>query len=86
MKEGLDQTEQVEMFTCTMCGYRFDPSQRTACSGCPVQRGCQLICCPSCGFETVDPSRSTLARLAGLLFSKGKKTISEQESEQEIEG
>jgi hypothetical protein len=85
MKEGLDHTGQVEMVTCMMCGYRFDPSQQTACKGCPVQSGCQLICCPACGFGTVDPSRSNLARLAGFLFSRGKKTTSECEPKQEIE-
>ncbi len=62
------------LLTCAMCGQRFDPAQAVACQGCPLQKGCQLVRCPACGFEMVDPRRSTLARLAQRLFVKETKT------------
>jgi hypothetical protein len=61
------------MMTCTMCGHRFDPTKHTACRSCPLQRGCQLTCCPVCGFEMVNPERSILARLVKRVISPGKE-------------
>ena len=62
---------------CSMCGTHFDPAKNTACSTCPLQPGCQVVCCPACGFETVDPSRSRLARLASRLFQRRGTTNDE---------
>jgi hypothetical protein len=52
------------MLTCPMCGTQFDPEQHRSCQACPLQRGCQLACCPNCGFEMVNVQKSALARLA----------------------
>jgi hypothetical protein len=49
---------------CPICGHRFDPELHMACRTCPLQRGCKLVCCPVCGYETVNAEDSTLARLA----------------------
>lgn len=49
--------------TCGLCGHRFNPAEHIACGSCPLQRNCNLTCCPSCGCETVDPGRSKLASL-----------------------
>jgi hypothetical protein len=54
-----------------MCGHFFEPSEHTACAACPLQKGCQLVCCPVCGFETVDPNHSAAARL--LMKFLGRK-------------
>lgn len=54
--------------TCSMCGHTFDPVMHRGCAACPLQSGCQLACCPKCGFETVDPNQSILARAAARLF------------------
>ncbi len=62
LKEQPTRTESL--VTCPMCGYRYDPKEHTGCASCPLNRGCQLVCCPNCGFETVDPERSVLARFA----------------------
>lgn len=79
----------TQLLTCTMCGHRFDPVEHSACQSCPLQKGCMLVCCPKCGYETVDVEQSALARLAarwlspksGLLFKdltkKGSLNISE---------
>jgi hypothetical protein len=52
------------MLTCPLCGTQFDPNQHLSCQACPLQRGCQLSCCPNCGFEMVNVQKSVLARLA----------------------
>jgi len=54
---------------CPMCGSQFDPDAQVSCKACPLQRNCQLVCCPMCGYETVNPARSLLARLAARWFS-----------------
>lgn len=58
----MDRTKR--WVVCSMCGFRFDPDQQEVCQSCPLQRGCQLIRCPQCGFEMTDPERSKLARWA----------------------
>lgn len=42
---------------CTMCGYRFEQKAgQAACKNCPMAGGCDLVCCPNCGFEApVEP-------------------------------
>ena len=58
----------MDEITCGMCGHHFDPAQHKSCAVCPLQSGCQLACCPNCGFEVVDPNQSFLARAAARLF------------------
>jgi rubredoxin len=55
-------------FTCPMCGHSFDPTQNQICPTCPLNKGCSLICCPECGFENIDVSRSRLAMFIARLF------------------
>jgi Fe2+ transport system protein FeoA len=45
-----------------MCGHVYDPTSARACAACPLHTGCTLTCCPACGYTTVDPGRSGLAR------------------------
>jgi uncharacterized protein (DUF2225 family) len=44
--------------TCPLCAHRFDPEEHAACSSCPLQRGCSLVCCPACGYSMINPDRS----------------------------
>ena len=50
--------------TCRLCGTAFLATAQCHAS-CPLARGCAMIRCPSCGYETPDASRSTLARWLG---------------------
>lgn len=34
--------------------------------------GCNLICCPNCGYQAVDAEHSALARMLGRLFPSKK--------------
>lgn len=54
---------------CLMCGHRFDPAQHVVCQSCPLQKGCELVCCPACGYQSVDVRASKLARLAEFMLS-----------------
>ena len=41
---------------CPLCSNEF-PSDREHCAaGCPLAKGCRVLCCPSCGYEFVEDS------------------------------
>ncbi len=70
---------ETTTITCMMCGEIYPPQQidtctARACTSCPINQGCSLVRCPRCGFEGIDPSRSTLVRLFSRWggYSKGK--------------
>jgi uncharacterized protein (DUF2225 family) len=69
--------------TCPVCGTSFDPEGRSACQACPLQHGCELVRCPQCGFETVDPQQSSLVRFTQRLFSKKEKDTGQASSRQQ---
>jgi hypothetical protein len=38
---------------CSFCGHDYNEDQSVcACKGCPVAKGCGLMKCPNCGYET----------------------------------
>lgn len=47
---------------CRLCGHGFDPQALACHSECPMGSRCSLICCPACGYQVVDESRSLVAR------------------------
>jgi hypothetical protein len=51
------------MITCPLCGHEFEETALTCSAGCPLAavQGCQLVCCPNCGFQMVDENKSKLA-------------------------
>jgi hypothetical protein len=57
-------------FICPLCGHRFDPKAITACNSCPLHKNCNMVCCPACGYTTVDTNRSALARWVSPLLPK----------------
>ncbi len=54
--------------TCPLCGHSYNPAEQAGCSACPLHAGCNLVCCPSCGYKTVDIQQSWLARMASSLL------------------
>jgi hypothetical protein len=46
---------------CQLCGYEFDHTQLTCHTGCPLAHHCAVICCPNCGYQTVDDNQSKSA-------------------------
>ena len=43
---------------CALCGYEYDETDMDCHTGCPMGDGCSIICCPNCGFQVVDESKS----------------------------
>jgi len=64
---------------CKLCGYEFDVESLTCHTGCPFGDHCHLICCPNCGYQVVDDSRSTLVRWADRLFRRGPRSEADRE-------
>jgi len=62
--------DEVTVFRCALCGARFSHG-RQVCGHCPLNAGCTLVSCPSCGYSFPRSSRLLdwlgrwLARLAG---------------------
>ncbi|MEW5960726.1 MAG: FeoA family protein [Chloroflexota bacterium] len=48
---------------CQLCGYEFNPTGMVCHAECPLGSHCNLVCCPNCGYQVVDESKSTLAGL-----------------------
>lgn len=48
---------------CSLCGYQFDRNALACHAGCPLAGGCHIICCPNCGYQVVDESRSGTIKL-----------------------
>ena len=60
---------------CPLCGCDFDETDHSCVSECPMAaiQGCNLICCPNCGYQMVDESKSGAAKLLRrLLRSPGE--------------
>ena len=55
---------------CPLCGCDFDETDHSCVSECPMAaiQGCNLICCPNCGYQMVDESKSGIARLLRRLM------------------
>jgi rubredoxin len=43
---------------CSLCGYHFeDDESMIECGGCIFSKGCNMVRCPNCGFETPAESK-----------------------------
>jgi Fe2+ transport system protein FeoA len=60
----------TKLMTCPMCGTEFDPVTNPACGACPLHGGCSTVCCPSCGYSTINPDQSKLVKMFAVLFPK----------------
>jgi len=47
---------------CPLCSYEFDETQMSCHASCAFNEHCAIICCPNCGYQMVDTSKSRLAR------------------------
>jgi len=45
---------------CPLCGYEAKAGEETICSRCPLGAGCNMLCCPNCGYRTLTPRRIRL--------------------------
>ena len=57
-------------FQCSLCGARFTHGT-LVCGSCPLNAGCEVVKCPSCGFQS--PRRSRIVDFARRVFGSGEK-------------
>lgn len=68
------------MTTCPLCGCEFDAAALACHASCAFNNQCAVICCPNCGYQMVDESRSAvaarvrrwLARRAAITYEVGE--------------
>lgn len=60
---------------CALCGYEFAERELTCHSSCPLAHHCAVICCPNCGYQTVDESRSAIVTLLNRFRRKPGREI-----------
>jgi Fe2+ transport system protein FeoA len=53
---------------CRLCGHAFEPVGLACHASCPLGSRCSLICCPNCGYQVVDESKSGLAKALRKLW------------------
>jgi Fe2+ transport system protein FeoA len=42
---------------CPLCQHRFNIDELRCPHGCPIASHCDVVCCPNCGYESVDSTR-----------------------------
>lgn len=47
---------------CQLCGFVFDETQMACHASCAFNKHCTILCCPNCGYQVVDVSKSGLAK------------------------
>ena len=50
----------VQAIHCPLCSFEFLPAGDACHTGCPLAGNCHIICCPNCGYQMVDTTRSRL--------------------------
>jgi Fe2+ transport system protein FeoA len=55
---------------CQLCGYEFDETAMSCHASCAMSKHCAVICCPNCGHQTVDESKSKLAQILRRAFKR----------------
>ncbi len=53
---------------CPLCGFEYDETALDCHAACPMAQGCAIVCCPNCGYQSVDESKSELAKLLRRLL------------------
>lgn len=60
---------------CPLCGHHFVAHDHAGCSSCPMGASCATVCCPACGYSTIDVTRTSLAARLARLFQKKSSTL-----------
>ncbi|MCC7451870.1 MAG: ferrous iron transport protein A [Anaerolineae bacterium] len=58
------------MMRCALCGYEFDETQMACHASCALNNHCTIVCCPNCGHQTVDESKSRLVKAFKWVFKR----------------
>ena len=60
-----DVDRDATAFACPLCGSRFRHGT-LVCGSCPLNAGCEIVKCPSCGYQF--PRRSRIVDFARRVF------------------
>lgn len=63
----------VQAIQCPLCSFEFLPVGDACHTGCPLAGHCHMICCPNCGYQMVDATRSRLAGWVRKLWPQAAK-------------
>ena len=60
---------------CPLCGGEYTHAEMACHSGCPFNQGCNILCCPHCGYEYVEKSYivDTFKKLFGKKITDEKR-------------
>lgn len=48
---------------CQLCGFEFDETRLQCHTSCPFNDHCAVVCCPRCGYQTIDEAKSGVVDL-----------------------
>jgi Fe2+ transport system protein FeoA len=63
----------VQAIHCPLCSFEFLPVGDACHTGCPLSGHCHMICCPNCGYQMVDATRSRLASWLRRLWPQAEQ-------------
>jgi Fe2+ transport system protein FeoA len=63
---------------CAMCGFEFEQTDLICHAACPLGAACSVVCCPRCGYSTVDPRRTGIASRVMGLFNRRAESAAPQ--------
>ena len=69
---------------CRLCGCEFDLTNMACHAECPLGSHCNLICCPNCGYQVVDESKSFVAKLLHRLWPSSSEEQRPEQPQQKI--
>ncbi len=62
---------------CPLCGFEFEPTSMSCHASCAFNDSCGIICCPNCGYQIPDETKSRMANALRLYIARkrgeGKK-------------
>jgi len=61
---------------CALCGYKYDATGLDCHTQCPLADGCAIVCCPNCGYQVVDETKSEIVSVVHkiqALFSRKRQ-------------
>jgi hypothetical protein len=64
--EKADGSGDATEFSCGLCGARFTHGT-LVCTSCPLNAGCEIVKCPSCGYQS--PRRSRIVDFVRGVFA-----------------
>jgi len=59
---------------CPLCGYEFDENAMHCHTVCAMNSSCAMVCCPQCGYQMVDETKTATASWLRRLLERKTQT------------